>query len=90
MVAVKDVNPENCDLPLMLFLLKHDKGFRILDKELPDPKDTSIDADLTRMYFYTHFIVDYTTTRSLDTSAFIEIWDTIVKVNKSTKKETWW
>ncbi|XP_063410223.1 uncharacterized protein LOC134693371 [Mytilus trossulus] len=63
----------------MMFLLKHDKGFRILDKELPDPIDTSIDADLTRIYFYTQFIVDNTTTKSFDTSAFLEIWDTIVK-----------
>ncbi|VDI45623.1 Hypothetical predicted protein, partial [Mytilus galloprovincialis] len=68
----------NCPLPVMLFLLKHYWEFQILD-ELPDPSETSTDADLTRINHYTQFISDYETSGSLTTTNFNNIWDTVAE-----------
>ncbi|VDI34588.1 Hypothetical predicted protein [Mytilus galloprovincialis] len=69
-----------CDVPLMMFLLKYVGKFQILDYELPGQSDTTIDADLTRINYYTQFIVE-NQTRSLDTTAMNDIWYTVTEVS---------
>lgn len=70
---------DNCDVPLMLFLLKQE--FKISDDKLPSPSSVSKNADITRINYYTQFIVNRKSTRSLEDTDFKDIWDTVVEVN---------
>lgn len=72
-------NVDNCSLPIMLLLLKQCQKFRILE-ELPDPSDTTNDADLTRINYYTTLIGDEKTPRSITTSNFNDIWNIVAEV----------
>ncbi|CAG2245088.1 unnamed protein product [Mytilus edulis] len=75
--SVTKDNVDNYSLPELLFILKHRWNFQILDDELPHQSETSIDADLTRINYYTRLIVDPKTDKSLTSTAFNDIWDKV-------------
>lgn len=79
--GIKDKeNVDNCPLPVMLFLLKHCSEFRILDHELPGPSETTMDADFTRINYYTQLITDEKTPGSLKNTDFNDIWNIVAEV----------
>lgn len=64
----------------MLLLLKHYRDIRILDDKLPVPSDTSIDADLTRIKYYSQLIVDQKATGLSISTSFNDIWNCVSEV----------
>ncbi|CAG2227725.1 unnamed protein product [Mytilus edulis] len=76
--VIKDnTDGDYCAVPLMLLLLKHYRDIRILDDKLPVPSDTSIDADLTRIKYYTQLIVDQKATGLSISTSFNDIWNCV-------------
>lgn len=72
---------DKLDVPLMLFLMKHTRQVKVLQNVKPDQYDVSIHADMTRINYYTNFIVVNRKKGLSSSDDFEEIWETVSGVS---------
>lgn len=72
---------DDMDVPLMLFVMKQKRQVKVLQNVIPDPSDVSIHADMTRINYYTNFIVDNRYKGLSSSDDFEKIWKTVSGVS---------
>lgn len=68
---------DDLDVPLMLFLMTHARRVEVLQNVIPDPSDVNIHADMTRINYYTNFIIDNRKKGLSSSDDFEKIWKTV-------------